>query len=154
MWPLIKSTLHKNEVSHHEVFSKCDQICSFLRNCSHLLKKSLMENFIFCAVALHQITLLFSKLQQFISVFKKFIKFAAVPAKSRKLHLQCVLKQKLLCSTQDATKQPQQEKSKAEEKLNMVVPYDISDKIITELLRDVQNFKRVTLGFSVKPGLR
>ena len=29
-------------------FSKCDQISSFLRIWSHLLKKSLMENFIFC----------------------------------------------------------------------------------------------------------
>ena len=29
---------------------KCDQIRSFLRIWSHLLKKSLMENFIFCAV--------------------------------------------------------------------------------------------------------
>ena len=31
-------------------FSKCDQIRSFRRICSHLLKKSLMQNFIFCAV--------------------------------------------------------------------------------------------------------
>ena len=30
--------------------SKCDQIRSFLRIWSHLLKKSLTENFIFCAV--------------------------------------------------------------------------------------------------------
>ena len=30
--------------------SKCDQIRSFLPVWSHLLKKSLMENFIFCAV--------------------------------------------------------------------------------------------------------
>ena len=29
---------------------KCDQICNFLRIWPHLLKKSLMENFIFCAV--------------------------------------------------------------------------------------------------------
>ena len=28
-------------------FSNCDQICSFLRICSHLLRNSLMENFIF-----------------------------------------------------------------------------------------------------------
>ena len=34
-------------------FSKCDQIRSFLRICSHLLKKSLMENFIFCVVISH-----------------------------------------------------------------------------------------------------
>ena len=33
-----------------DFFSKCDQICSKLRIWSHLLKKSLMENFIFCAV--------------------------------------------------------------------------------------------------------
>ena len=31
-------------------FSKCDQIRSSLRIWSHLLKKSSMENFIFCAV--------------------------------------------------------------------------------------------------------
>ena len=30
--------------------SKCDQIRSFLRVWSHLLEKSLMQNFIFCAV--------------------------------------------------------------------------------------------------------
>ena len=33
-----------------DFFSKCDQIRSFLRVWSHLLKKSLMENFILCAV--------------------------------------------------------------------------------------------------------
>ena len=33
-----------------DFFSKCDQIRSFLRIRSHLLKKSLVENSIFCAV--------------------------------------------------------------------------------------------------------
>ena len=33
-----------------DFFSKHDQIRSFLRIWSHLLKKSLKENFIFCAV--------------------------------------------------------------------------------------------------------
>ena len=33
-----------------DFFSKCDQIRSKLWIWSHLLKKSLMENFIFCAV--------------------------------------------------------------------------------------------------------
>ena len=33
-----------------DFFSKCDQICSFLRIWSHLLKKSVMEKFIFCLV--------------------------------------------------------------------------------------------------------
>ena len=36
--------------STKDFFSKCDQISSFLRIWSDLLKKSLMENFIFCAV--------------------------------------------------------------------------------------------------------
>ena len=34
-----------------DFFRKCDQIRSFLLIWSHLLKKSLMENFIFCAVS-------------------------------------------------------------------------------------------------------
>ena len=33
-----------------DFISKCDQICSFLRIWSHLLKISAMEKFIFCAV--------------------------------------------------------------------------------------------------------
>ena len=36
--------------SINDLFSKCDQICRKLRIWSHLLKKSLMDNFIFCAV--------------------------------------------------------------------------------------------------------
>ena len=35
-----------------DLFNKCDQIHSFLRIWSHLLKKSLMENFIFCSALL------------------------------------------------------------------------------------------------------
>ena len=34
----------------NDFFSKCDQICSFLQSWLHLVKKSLMEYFIFCAV--------------------------------------------------------------------------------------------------------
>ena len=36
--------------SINDFFSECDHICSFLRISSHLLKKSLMSDFIFCAV--------------------------------------------------------------------------------------------------------
>ena len=44
-------TLHKNMKFYIKDFlSKCDQIRSFLRIWSYLLKKSLMENFMFCAV--------------------------------------------------------------------------------------------------------
>ena len=44
-------TLHKRmKFSVMNFFGKCDQIRSFLRVWSHLLKKSVMKNFIFCAV--------------------------------------------------------------------------------------------------------
>ena len=46
-------------------FSKCGQIRSFLRVWPHLLKKSLLKNFIFCAV--------FSLSIYFIKVFEKTI---------------------------------------------------------------------------------
>ena len=56
-----------------DFFSICDQIRSFLRIWSCLLKKSLMENFNFCAVLLNQnsdikVLLL---LESFISIFPK-----------------------------------------------------------------------------------
>ena len=41
-------TTQKMKFSIKDFFSKCDQIRRFLRICSHLMKKSLMENFIFC----------------------------------------------------------------------------------------------------------
>ena len=44
------NTAQKIKFSIQDFFSKCDQIRSFLRIWSHLLKKSLMENFIFSAV--------------------------------------------------------------------------------------------------------
>ena len=47
----VLNTLHnKMKFSIKDFFSKCDQIRSFLRIWSYLLKKSLIENFIFCAV--------------------------------------------------------------------------------------------------------
>ena len=48
-----------------DFFSKCDQIRSFLRIWSHLLKKLLMENFTFCAVMDSCV----SKLQFFFQFF-------------------------------------------------------------------------------------
>ena len=43
-------TAQKMKFSIKDLFSKFDQICRKLRIISHLLKKSLMENFFFCAV--------------------------------------------------------------------------------------------------------
>ena len=51
---IIDASLHtaqKVKFSIKDFFSKCGQIRSFLRIWSPLLKKSLMENFIFCAAA-------------------------------------------------------------------------------------------------------
>ena len=46
----ISNTAQNRKFSTRDFFSKCDQIRSFLRIWSHLLKKSLMEDFNFCAV--------------------------------------------------------------------------------------------------------
>ena len=43
-------TAQKMKFYIKDFFSKCDQICRKLLIWSHLLKKSLMENFIVCAV--------------------------------------------------------------------------------------------------------
>ena len=51
-------TVQKMKFSIKDFFSKCDQIHSFLQIWSHLLKKSLMENFIFFAVL--DVSLLFT----------------------------------------------------------------------------------------------
>ena len=50
-------TAQKMRFSIKDFFSKCDQIRSFLRIWSHLLKKSLMENFIFCEVLVKKLKL-------------------------------------------------------------------------------------------------
>ena len=47
---LFTYTARKMKFYIKDFFSKCYEIRSFLRIWSHLLKKSLMENFIFCAM--------------------------------------------------------------------------------------------------------
>ena len=47
---LTVNTAQKMKFSVKDFFSKCDQIRSFLPIWSHLLKKSLIKNFIFCVV--------------------------------------------------------------------------------------------------------
>ena len=59
---LYNSTLHKKmKFSIKNFFSKCDQIRRKLQICSHSLKKSLMQNFIFCAVLLPYMALAYLK---------------------------------------------------------------------------------------------
>ena len=50
-----KNTAQKMKFFITDFFSKCDQIRRKLRIWSHLLKKSIMENFIFCTVELHAV---------------------------------------------------------------------------------------------------
>ena len=50
VFKLYRVTARKMKFSIKEFFSKCDQIRRMLRIWSHLLKNSLMENLIFCAV--------------------------------------------------------------------------------------------------------
>ena len=64
------SHAQKMKFSIKDFFSKCDHIRSLLRNWSHLLKKSLKENFIFCAVLKLQRPILFFFLAK-IPVFRK-----------------------------------------------------------------------------------
>ena len=47
----LNPTAQKIKFSIKDFFSKCDQVRSKLRIWSHLLKKSLMQNLIFCAVS-------------------------------------------------------------------------------------------------------
>ena len=47
------NTAQKMKFSIKNFFSKCDQIRSLLRIWSHLLKKSLIENFIFLCSVVH-----------------------------------------------------------------------------------------------------
>ena len=44
------NTAQKMKFSNKDFFSKCDQIAKKLQIWSHLLKKPIMESFIFCAL--------------------------------------------------------------------------------------------------------
>ena len=49
---ILPHTAEKMKFAIKNFHSKCDKVRSFLQIWSHLLKKSLMENFIFCAVSI------------------------------------------------------------------------------------------------------
>ena len=57
----VTNTSQKMKFPIKDFFSKCDQIRKKLRIWSHLLKKSLMENFIFCAVKIFRWRILVNK---------------------------------------------------------------------------------------------
>ena len=65
-------TAHKRKFSIKEFCIKYHQIRSFLRTWSYLLKRFLMENFIFCAVQLEKANLLRWVLFQEVTFVDKF----------------------------------------------------------------------------------
>ena len=69
MQDLLKFTAQKTKFSVKDFFSKCDQIRSFLRIWSHLLKKFLMENFIFSTVIESWNTCKFKKIISILGFF-------------------------------------------------------------------------------------
>ena len=73
----IRIVIHctKMKFSIKDFFSKCDQIRSFLRIWSHLLKKSLMENFIFCPVILTAVSMCFSLIFNILSKLSNVVHF-------------------------------------------------------------------------------
>ena len=92
-------SLHKKRSFPWRIYSECDQIRSFLRIWTHLLKKSLMENFILFAVKIpdskneanysqykfpctSSITKCWKELEKLISFLKSFY-----PSASKGLHL-------------------------------------------------------------------
>ena len=58
-------TVQKIKIPIKDFFSKCDQIRRKLRIWSHLLKKSLIENYIFCTVG--EVDLFFDNQDQDLS---------------------------------------------------------------------------------------
>ena len=66
-------TGQKMKFSIKGLFSKCDQIRSFLQIWSHLLKKSLMKNFIFCAMKKETLTQAISC--EICEMFKSTLRF-------------------------------------------------------------------------------
>ena len=52
LWLLLFASCTKMKFSIKDFFSKSEQICRKLWIWAHLLKKSLIENFVFCAVAI------------------------------------------------------------------------------------------------------
>ena len=71
VWKNDRYSAQKVKFSIKDFSSKCDQIRSFLRIWSHLLKKSLMKNFIFFAVTVIVSQVLNDHLQIICYQFKK-----------------------------------------------------------------------------------
>ena len=66
----------KNKVSIKYFLTKCDQICKKLRIWLHLLKKPLMEYFIFCAVlSITEDHNIFDKPVESDSVYSDYVKY-------------------------------------------------------------------------------
>ena len=72
------TTAQKMKFSIKYFLSKCDRIRSKLRIWSHLLKKSLMENFIFCAVYYWWVRYVFPKVTLFYHPERPHLHFRVI----------------------------------------------------------------------------
>ena len=85
------NTVQKMKFSIKNFFSRCDQNRSFLRMWSHLLNKSLMENFVFCAVQCdHTIKFVYS-IWFWPSFIKLHYKASYIPIPFCHLNFKCYL---------------------------------------------------------------
>ena len=76
----LRTTVQKMKFSIKDFFSKCDQIRRKLRIWSHLLKKFLMQNFIFCAANIWRVLHLFEEHNYSPYFFKVSFFFAELVA--------------------------------------------------------------------------
>ena len=75
MWSDSRTTAQKMKIFVKDFFSKCDQIHRKLRIWSYLLKKSLMENLVFCAVVM------LSKTVEHVSIYVTHKQYCSRKAK-------------------------------------------------------------------------
>ena len=80
----INFTAQKMKFSIKDIFIKCGQICRKLLIWSHLLNRSLMENFIFCSVFVRIPPI--SPLNPCISYYRKELLFLAHCSKNEVFH--------------------------------------------------------------------
>ena len=72
-------TAQKMKFSIKDFYRKCNQMRSFLRIWLHILKKSLMENFIFCAVYFYMDVIMWIKEKVTLIHFRPVLNFILKP---------------------------------------------------------------------------
>ena len=106
---LVPVTPQKIKFSIRNFFRKCNQILSFLRILSHLLKKSLIENFTFCPMSVNkQVTWNFTRCG---NVYNKNISVRRMIDNifSLMAYMQCFARSGTICAIYKTRKTPMEE---------------------------------------------